>query len=121
MDFEIEDVVFIYLAFIVFALYLGFLLKYDSAFPSLLILWIGIPLLLIVYSYIYKRKNRDMKILKIRMLFSIPMYPVALYYSYLVGIGHDLSRNEMLLPYGFVLTLLILGVIAEFVYRKRKK
>ena len=120
MDIETEDVVFPFLFLIVFALFFAFLLKYDSSLPSLLILWIGATLLMIGYSYIYKRKNRNMKILKIRFLFLIPGYLVALYYSYLMSIGYDLSRSESLLLQGFVLVWIILSAIAEYIYRKKK-
>ncbi len=121
MDIEKEDIVFPFLFLLVFAFGLAFLLKYDSNLPGLLILWIGVTLLIIGYSYIYKRKNRDMNILKIRFLFVIPAYPVALYYFYLTNIiGYDLSKNESLLLNGFVLVWIILGTIVEYIYRRKK-
>jgi len=119
MDIEKEDVVFPFLGLIVFALFLFFLLKYESTL-TLLFLWIGMTLLVIGYSYIYKRKNRNMKILKIRFLFLVPVYLVGLYVLYLMNIGYDLSRTESLLFQVFVLILIILSAIVEFVYRRRK-
>ena len=120
MDIEKEDIVFPFLALIVFVLFFAFLLKYDSTIPGLLFLWIGMTLLLIGYSYIYKRKNRDMKILKIRFLFLIPVYPVGLYLFYLMSIGYDFSRSESLLISGSFLVWIILSAIVEYVYRRKK-
>jgi hypothetical protein len=118
MDIKKEDVIFTFIALVIFALFFFFLINYDSILPGLLILWTGITLFIIVYTYIYKRKNRDMRILKIRFLFIFPVYPVGLYYHYLINIGYDISIRESLLFYVFLLFLIILSSIVEYLYRK---
>ena len=120
MNIEKEDVVFPILGLIIFALFFVLLLKYDSSLPILLFPLIGMTLLVIVYDYIYLRKKRDIKILKIRSLFLIPFYPVVLYYVYLLSIGYNLSKSESLIFQVFVLVLIILSAIVEYVYRRKK-
>lgn len=121
MNIEKEDVIFPTLALIVFFLFFVLLLKYNSILLTLIFLLIGMTVLVVVYTYIYLRKNRDKKILKIRSLFLIPIYLVALYHLYLLNIGYDFSKGELLLPQGLVIFLMILESLVEYVYRRKIK
>jgi hypothetical protein len=120
MKKEKEDVIFPILGLMIFLIFFFLLIKYESTLLIFLFLLIGMNLLLIIYVYIYLRKKRDIKILKIRSLFIIPVYPIALYYIYIINIGYNLSKNEILIIQGFVMFLLILSAIYEFVYRRKK-
>ena len=121
MDIKIEDVIFTFLTLILFVLFFAFLFKYDSPFPSLAVIWIGMTLLLVGHSYVYIRKKRDMRILKMHVVFlDIPFYLLLIYLSYHEIIGYDRSPNESLLISVIILIILIINFIGEFILRRKK-
>lgn len=121
MNIEIEDVVFTFLALILFALFLAIRLKYDSPILGLAVIWIGVTLLLVGHSYIYTRKKRDMRILKMHVVFlGIPLYLLLIYLSYHEIIGYNRSPNESLLISEIALLILILNFIGELILRRKK-
>ncbi len=121
MDIKIEDIVGSILLIIIFVLYIVFSVKYDSVVPGLAILWIGITLLLIGHSYLYKKKKRNMKLLKFRFSFlGIPSYIGIIFLSYQQIFDIDLSKNVNLLISVGTLLYLILIVIVELILKRKK-
>ncbi len=121
MDIKIEDIVGSILLIIIFVLYIVFSVKYDSVVPGLAILWIGITLLLIGHSYLYKKKKRNMKLLKFRFSFlGIPGYIGIIFLSFQQIFDIDLSKNVNLLISVGTLLYLILIVIVELILKRKK-
>lgn len=121
MKIEKEDIVSVIITLILLATwYLTFVL-FNYPLVSVAILWTGMILLSIVYFHIYKNKNRDMKIFKIRFLVSaIPIYPILAYYVYSLSIGEGLPSEMIFLPFFVVFTMLILNATVVYIFDKRK-
>ena len=121
MKIEKEDIVSVIITLILLATwYLTFVL-FNYPLVSVAILWMGMILLSIVYFHIYKSKNRDMKIFKIRFLVSaIPIYPILAYYVYSLSIGEGLPSEMIFLPFFVVFTMLILNATVVYIFDKRK-
>ena len=99
------------------ALWFFTLYIYDYPLLSVSILWIGMILLSFGYLYVYKKKNRNMKVLKIRFLVSaVPIYPVLLYYVYRLIIGNGLLGELRLLPFFVVFAMLFLNTIVVYIF-----
>jgi hypothetical protein len=121
MDIEIEDFVFLILIFGIFGLSLYTSSVLGSVIPSLIFLWISLSLLIITHTYIYIKKKRDMKIEKIRYLFSIfPMYLILIYLTNQELSGHIRSMYDNILIFGIVLVILILNGVFENFLKRRK-
>ena len=121
MDIEIEDIVFLVVSLIVIFLAFYFGIIYDSMVATFLITWVVILLLVVGHSYIYKRKNKDLNILKIRLLAASPIFVILLYFIYLRSIDYDFSKYELLALNWLALFFLVLSVIGQFVYRRKKQ
>jgi hypothetical protein len=122
MDIEIEDVAFIFTIFGLFALFLYMRVVLDSIIPSLLVIWIGVTLAIIVHTIIYLKKKRDIRTEKIRYAFTIvPMYILLSYATYKEIIYNDLSKFDSMLISGFVLVILFLSGIVETFLKKKVK
>ena len=121
MKIEKEDIVSVIITLMLLATwYLTFVL-FNYPLVSVAILWTGMILLSIVYFHIYKNKNRDMKIFKIRFLVSaIPIYPILAYYVYSLSIGEGLPSEMIFLPFFVVFTMLILNATVVYIFDKRK-
>jgi hypothetical protein len=121
MKIEIEDVVFTILGLIILALFFAFLLKYESPIPSLAVIWIGATLLLVGYTYVYVRKKRDMRILKMNMVvIVIPFYIILTYLSYHDLIGYDRSPSESSLISLIALILLGIRIVGKVILKIKK-
>ena len=122
MKIEIEDIIFGILALILLGVWYLTLLIFDSPLMSIIILWTAMTLLSILYYFVYKKRNRDMKILRKRFYISaIPIYPMLFYYFYKLVIDHDLPKEQEFLPFFIVFSVLILNAIILYVYEIREK
>ena len=122
MDIETEDFVSVMIILMLLVLQFLTILKFNSPLLSITILWIGMTLISVGYSSIYKRKNRNMRILKIRFLVSVVIaYPFLIYQVYRLSTGCDLPREQQLLPFCFVLSILILNAIVAYISRRKKQ
>ena len=119
MDTEPEDIVFLVVSLIVIVIAFYFGIIYDSMVATFLIVWVVMLLLTVGHSYIYKRKNRDLNILKIRLLAVSPIFVILLYFIYLRSIDYDLSKYESFAINGLSLFFLGLSVIGQFIYHRR--
>ena len=117
MDIQNEDYISIIITLLLLAIWFFTLLIYNYPLLSVSILWIGMILLSIVYTYIYKKRNRDMKVLKIRFIVSaVPIYPILAYYVYSLSIGEGLPSELRLLPFFVVFAMLILNAIVVYIF-----
>ncbi len=121
MKIESEDIVFGMLALISLAFWFLTLLILDSPLMSIVFLWTFMILLSIVYFYVYKKRKRDIKVLRIRFFVSaIPLYPMMIYYIYKLVVDHDLPKEQRFLPFFILLPALILNAIVLYVYEIKK-
>jgi len=64
----------------------------------------------IIYYVVYRKKKRDMKILKIRFFVSaVPIYSALVFYVYILVYGKGISGGFRLLPIGIIGTMLLLN------------
>jgi len=121
MKIQKEDIISVIVTIILLAVWFITLLIYNYPLISVLILWIGMIILSIVYFYIYKKKNRDMRIFKIRFLVSaVPIYPVLIYYVYSISIGDGLPGELRFIPFFIIFVMLILNASVVYYYDKKK-
>jgi hypothetical protein len=120
MDVQREDIVSVIITLFLLGIWYLTLKLFNYPLISISILWTGMIVLSIVYFYIYKKKNRDMKLFKTRFLVSaIPIYPILGAYVYFLIIGEELPNEFRLLPFFVIITMLILN--ASVVYISSKK
>lgn len=117
LKIENEDVIFGSLILILLASWFLTLVIFDKPLLSIIFLWTGMIFLSILYAYVYKKKKRDLKILKKRFFVSaIPIYPMLIYYIYKLVIDHNLPQEQKYLPFVIVLSVLILNAIVLYIY-----
>jgi len=122
MDIEVEDIVFLFSVLGLFALFLYVKSFLGYQVPGMAILWVGLTLLIISHTYVYIKKKRDMKIEKMRYIFSIvPMYLILIYLTYQEFSNYERSEFEKMLFFILILLILIVSGIAEFVLKKKKE
>lgn len=68
MNIEKEDVISVIVTLLLLGVWFITLSIYNYPLISVLILWIGMIILSIAYFYVYKKKNKDNRIFKIRFL-----------------------------------------------------
>lgn len=71
MKIEKEDIVFGALALLSLIIWFLSLLIFGNPLVSIVSLWTVVIILSIAYIYVYKRRGRNMKILKIRFFFQL--------------------------------------------------
>jgi hypothetical protein len=122
MKIEIEDIIFGSLALISLAIWYLILVISNSPLFSIIFLWVSMILISLLYIVVYRKKNRDLKILRIRFLASgIPLYPTMIYYVYKILIEDGLPKDQKLLPLFVLLPALFLNGIILFFYDIRRK
>lgn len=120
MNIQKEDVISVIVTLLLLSVWFITLSIYNTLLISVLILWIGMIILSIVYFYIYKKKDRDMRIFKIRFLVSaLPIYPVLIYYVYSISIGGGLPGELRLIPFFVIFVMLLLNACVVYYYDKK--
>ncbi len=121
MKIEIEDIIFGTLAIISIAIWYFSLIIFDYPLLSIIFLWAAMILISILYIYVYKKRKRDVKILRIRFYVSgIPIYPMMIYYIYKLVFDDGLPKNQEFLPLFVILPALALNGIILYFYEIRK-
>jgi hypothetical protein len=120
MNIQKEDIISVIATLLLLGVWFITLSIYNTPLISVLILWVGMIILSIVYFYIYKKKNRDMRIFKIRFLVSaLPIYPVLIYYVYSINIGDGLPGELRLIPLFVIFVMIILNASVVYYYDKK--
>ena len=121
MYIEIEDIIFGSLALISLIIWYFLLVITNKPLMSIIFLWIAMILISVLYIIIYRRNERDKKILRIRFLVSgIPIYPTMIYYIYKIVFDNGIPREQRLLPLFILLPALCLNGIILYFYEIRK-
>jgi len=122
MKIEIEDIIFGTLALFSLAIWYFMLMFSNSPLQSIVFLWVSMILISILYIFVYRKKNRDKKILRFRFLASgIPIYPTMIYYVYKLVFNTGIPKDQKLLPLFVLLPALFLNGIILYFYDIRKK
>ncbi len=122
MNIEKEDIVSVFVTLCLLLVWYVTLSLFNYPLLSIAILWIGMIVLTITYYVVYKRKKRDMRLLKIRFFVSaVPIYSVLVFYVYILLYGKGMSGDFRLLPIGIIFTMLLLNAGVVYVYSRRIK
>ena len=121
MKIETEDIVFGALALVALGIWFLTLIIFDSPIHSILLLWVTMSPISMLYTYFYKKNNRDMKILRMRFLASsIPVYPLIIYYVYRLIFDNELPGEYRFLPIFILFPALVLNSTVLYFYEIRK-
>jgi hypothetical protein len=122
MKIEIEDVIFGSLALISLTIWYFILILTNMPLMSIIFLWSSMILISVLYIIVYRKKNRDKKILRIRFLVSgIPIYPTMIYYIYKIVFNDGIPKDQKFLPLYVLLPALFLNGIILYFFEMRKK
>jgi hypothetical protein len=120
MDIQKEDIISVLVTFCLLFIWYVTLVSFNYPLLSLLFLWVGMVVLTIVYCIVYRKKKRDMKILKMRFFVSaVPIYSALALYVYLLLYGKRLSDGFRLLPIVIIGTMLLLNACVVYYYSRR--
>jgi hypothetical protein len=121
MDIKKEDLIFVIIIFCLLFLWYLTLVLFNYPLISISVLWIGMIISSIIYFIVYRKKKRNMRILKTRFIVSaIPIYPALGFYVYMLLIGKEVSGIFRLLPIGIIGTMLLLNAAVIFYYSQPK-
>jgi hypothetical protein len=121
MDIQREDIVSVIVTLCLLLVWYGTLIVFNYPLLSLLILWIGMIALSLIYYRVYRKKQRDMKVFKMRFVVSaVPIYAALAFYVYLLLSGRGASGGFRLLPIGIIGTMLILNAAVVYYYAQRQ-
>lgn len=121
MDVQIEDYISIVITFCLLATWYLTLVILKMPVLSITLLWSSMILLSIIYSIIYKRKKRNLKILRVRFFVSaIPIYPMLFYYAYHIVLGLSYPQQLRFTPVIVIFLMLFLNAVIVFYYRDTK-
>ena len=122
MKIEIEDAISVLVVLILLGVWYVTLVVFNSPLHSIGFLWISMTLLSILYVYVYKKRKRDLKVLKIRFfLTALPLYPVLIYYLYKLVADKNLPTGQLFLPVGIIFTVLTLNALTVFKYEIKNR
>jgi signal transduction histidine kinase len=121
MDIQREDVISVLITLFLLAVWYVTLTMFDRPLLSVLILWAGMILLSLVYYVVYRKRQRDMRIFKIRFLVSaVPIYPALAFYVYTLLTGTVVTGIFRLLPIGIIGVMLLLNALVVYWYTRRR-
>jgi hypothetical protein len=121
MDIQREDIISVIITLFLLLIWYLTLKLFNLPLISVSILWVGMISLSLVYYYVYKKKNRDMRIFKIRFMVSaLPIYPILAYYVYSLIFYGSLPDQLRLIPFFVILAMLILNAIVVYIFDKKK-
>lgn len=122
MEVQKEDMASVIITLCLLATWFITLLLYNHPLLSLLILWVGMILLSVIYTIVYWKKKRDMRIFKIRFLVSVvPIYSALLFYVYVMLYGKNTPSFVRYLPIGIIGTMLLLNAGVVYWFSQQKK
>lgn len=119
MEIKKEDILSVIITLFLLLFWYLTLILFNYPLISILILWIGMIILSIIYLVVYRKKKRDMKVLKIRFLVSaLPIYPALAFYVFMLLNGKEVSGIFRLLPVGIIGIMLLLNAGVVYYYSR---
>jgi hypothetical protein len=121
MKIESEDMIFGSLALISVFIWFVSLILFDYPLISIIFLWSSMIIISVLYIIVYRKRKRNLKILRIRFIVSgIPIYPTMIYYIYKLIFDNGLSEEQEFLPLFVIIPALFLNGIILYFYDIRK-
>jgi len=121
MDIKKEDTISVIITLCLLLIWYLTLILFNYPLISISILWAGMIVLSIMYFIVYRKKKRDMRILKTRFFVSaLPIYPALAFYVYMLLNGKEVSGVFRLLPIGIIGTMLLLNASIVYFYSRKK-
>ena len=119
---ETDDIIFGISILILLGIWFVTLKIFNYPLLSIIFLWTAMSVLSLIYLYVYRKRKRNKKIMRIRFFVSaIPLYPVLIYYVYKLAIEKNLPTEQIYLPFFVIFSILILNAIVIYFYEIRKK
>jgi hypothetical protein len=120
MDIQKDDIVSVIITLCLLFTWYVTLISFNYPLISISILWVGMIVLSIIYYIVYRKKKRNMRILKIRFFVSVvPIYSALVFYVYMLLYGKELSGGFRLLPICIIGTMLLLNASVVYFYSRR--
>lgn len=120
IDIQKEDILSVIITLCLLLIWYITLVTLKYPLVSISILWVGMIILSIFYYIIYRKKKRDMKILKMRFFVSaVPIYSALVFYVYILFYEKTISGYFRLLPIGIISTMLFLNASVVYFYSRR--
>jgi ABC-type iron transport system FetAB permease component len=120
MDIQKQDIASVLITLCLLFVWYVTLLLFNYPLMSVSILWVGMSVLSITYYVVYRKKKRDMRILKMRFFVSaVPIYSALVFYVYVLLSGKEVSAGFRLLPIGIIGTMLLLNASVVYCYSRR--
>jgi len=120
MDIQKEDIVSVIITLCLLLTWYLTIISFNYPLVSISILWVGMSILSIIYYIVYRKKKRDMKILKTRFFVSVvPIYSALVFYVYILLYGKGISGGFRLLPIGIISMMLFLNASIVYFYTQR--
>ena len=121
MDAQREDYLSVMLTLLLLFLWFSTLVFFNIPIFSIILLWTGMIILSLIYTYIYKKNGRDMKTLKIRFVVSaFPIYPIFIFYIYQLTTMQTIPQSLRLLPFFVVFSMLTLNALVVYITQRKK-
>jgi hypothetical protein len=121
MDIKKEDLATLAITLCLLLVWYLTLIIFNYPLMSISILWTGMIVLSITYFMFYRKKKRNMKLLKIRFFVSaLPIYPALAFYVYMLIIGKEISGIFRLLPVGIIGLMLLLNASVIYFFSQPK-
>jgi LPXTG-motif cell wall-anchored protein len=121
MDIQRMDMASVIVTIFLLLIWYITLTVFNYPLMSILMLWIGMSILSILYFFIYRKKKRDMRILKMRFLVSVvPIYSALVFYVYVLLNRIEVPAGFRLLPIGIIGTMLLLNAGVVYYYSRNK-
>jgi hypothetical protein len=119
MNIEKEDIISVVITLCLLFVWYLTLNLFNYPLLSIALLWIGMIVLSILYYVVYRKKNRDMRILKIRFFVSaIPIYAALGFYVYIILFDKGTFGSFRLLPIGIIGTMLLLNAGVVYLHSR---
>jgi hypothetical protein len=120
MDIQKMDIASVIITLFLLVVWYLTLVLFSYPLMSISILWTGMIILSIIYSIVYHKKKRDMRILKMRFFVSaVPIYSALMFYVYILVNGKEVSAGFRLLPVGIIGAMLLLNAGVVYYYSRR--
>ena len=122
MDIQREDILSVFLTLGLLFIWFITLIVLNYPLLSISFLWTGMIVLSLVYVWYYRKKKRNMVVLKLRFFVSaLPIYPALGIYVYLLLNGQEVTGIFRFLPIGIIGTMLILNASVVYVYSLKQQ
>ena len=101
MDDFLESLYLLILLLIIWGLSFVIGIMFSSDFMMVIFFWFSSILIIIIYSFIHRRKGKDMYVIKKQLILLIPIWLFLIYQSYctIKNVGMSSAERWALIPF----------------------